>query len=184
MNLSEGDLIFLITDGTPMSKAICASSESRIDHVGILTYNLTDSPTVIEARPGHGVVATPIDLFILRGKGHIVGRVDMSVNLLAEATRRAASYLGLPYNATFKNQMPGREPDSLYCSQLVYFCFRDAQGNTVFEQSPMNFNTSDTETSLFWEDYFLKENAGIPQGEPGTSPYSILSALSCRRTYD
>ena len=59
-------LIFLLCDDTPLSRAIvCASAPGGLllDHVGILD---TETSTVIEANAKHGVVETSLSDFLAR----------------------------------------------------------------------------------------------------------------------
>lgn len=171
--MKSGQLVFLGATNDSFSDAIATTGgDIRIDHVGIISGD--DCAYVIEARPHFGVVATPLDSFIARGNGYMVSGENLSSDIRLQAVARANKFLGLPYNQLFACIRIGDVVDSLYCSQLIYHCYLDSASRPIFMQSAMNFLLTSGEVHPFWKAYFLKLNAEIPQGIPGTSPQSIL----------
>jgi hypothetical protein len=83
----------------------------------------------------------------------------------AASAVQARERLGLPYNAAFQSHGPG-----LYCSQLVYECYRDGEGRPLFDLRPMTFRTADGETGPGWMEYFRGLGVGPPEGVLGTNP--------------
>lgn len=168
-------LIFLLCDDTPLSRAIvCASApaELLLDHVGILDM---DSRTVIEANAKEGVVETPLADFIDRAPrltgdpGYRLRRIPPDVPLDYDAAmRRARSFLGCEYNDRF---IP--TPGALYCSELVQRSFLLPSGLPYFRSIPLNFRCSDPAAESFWTSHYASFHMPIPQGAPGTSPTSI-----------
>ena len=170
-------LIFLLCDDTPLSRAIvCASAPGGLllDHVGILD---TETNTVIEANAKHGVVETSLSDFLARAPklkgdpGYRLRRIPPYVPMdYAAAIRRARSFLGWEYNARF---VP--TPGALYCSELVQRSFLLPTGLPYFRSISLNFHCSDPRAEAFWKGHYASMQMSIPQGEPGTSPTSIYA---------
>lgn len=168
-------LIFLLCDDTPLSRAIvCASAPDTLllDHVGILD---TDTSTVIEANAKHGVVETSLADFLARapklkgGPGYRLRRIPPDVPLdYAAAMRLARSFLGWEYNDRF---VP--TPGALYCSELVQRSFLLPTGLPYFRSIPLNFHCADLAAEAFWAEHYASLHMPVPQGAPGTSPTSI-----------
>lgn len=176
-----GDLIFQAGIITDMSEAIADATEQRSSahtpaaagrqitytHVGIVVAS--PDLQVLEATEV-GVRYTPFDDFL--GKAaQIDGRPLVAVMRLrdttgvAAAVRRATRYLGQPYDYSFL-------PDNgkIYCSELVWESYRDAEGNPRFTARPMNFRAADGTMPLFWQELFGQLGEPIPEGVPGTNP--------------
>jgi Uncharacterized distant relative of cell wall-associated hydrolases len=83
----------------------------------------------------------------------------------AGAIRRARSRLGQPYDYSFL-------PDNgkLYCSELVWECYRTEDGKPVFAARPMNFRSEDGTMPQFWVELYARLGEPIPEGVPGTNP--------------
>lgn len=170
--LPAGSLIFLYSDFTPFSQAIVATGgKEDVDHVGILAYVADDKPVVIEANPQYGVVGTPLFEFISRSYGHICITWYASEKVMQQSADRAKSYIGLPYNYLFS---PCSARKSFYCSQLICEVCEKEDGTKIFQEHPMNFILENGELHPFWNDYFIKRKAKIPQGVFGSSPQSLL----------
>jgi hypothetical protein len=62
--------------------------------------------------------------------------------------------------------------DDFYCSELLYFAFVEASGDTqFFEITPMTFtDTTTNEYHPYWSAYFAELNKDIPEGKPGLNP--------------
>ena len=83
----------------------------------------------------------------------------------AQALERARERLGLPYDYSFR-------PDNgkLYCSELVWECYRRLDGSPRFPARPMNFRAPDGSMPAFWTELFERLGEQIPEGVPGTNP--------------
>ena len=88
---------------------------------------------------------------------------------IAAAVRRARSFLGVPYDYSFR---PGRE--KLYCSELVWASYLAPDGaedgTPLFTARPMNFRAADGTLPQFWADLFDRLGEQVPEGLPGTNP--------------
>ena len=83
----------------------------------------------------------------------------------AQALEQARERLGLPYDYSFR-------PDNgkLYCSELVWECYRRPDGSPRFPAQPMNFRAPDGSMPAFWTELFERLGEQIPEGVPGTNP--------------
>ncbi len=125
--------------------------------------------SVIEATDGGVRIVALADF--LADAGKIDGHPAVTVLRLrdttgvAAAVRRARSFLGLPYDYSFR-------PDNgkLYCSELVWECYRAADGSRLFSARPMNFRAADGTIPPFWRELFARLGESIPEGIPGTNP--------------
>jgi len=99
---------------------------------------------------------------------------------IAAAVRRARSFLGVPYDYSYR---PGRE--KLYCSELVWESYRAEDGTPLFTARPMNFRAADGTMPQFWTELFAKAGEEIPEGVPGTNPNDMAreSILECAGRY-
>lgn len=169
----NGDLLFCVASNSAMSDAIVESTveydEIAFDHVGI--YDAA-SRSVIEANPKSGVVQTPLSDFLAsatqlnEAPGVIVMRVITCTTGEAEASvKRARNMIGLPYDWSFL-------PDNgkMYCSELIYECWRDSSGIFVFHTIPMSFRNEDGDMPDFWTELFERLGEPVPEGIPGTNP--------------
>lgn len=179
-NPTEADLIFLLSDGTPFSKAIvaCSAPQMLLDHVGII-HHTPYGMEVIEAHHRLGVVSTPIHEFIARapeneyGKGWLIRQVPDDAGLdLKQAIARARGFIGYAYNERF---VP--TPGALYCSELVQQCFLKENLSPFFSDIAMSFAADNS----FWSDHFARLGMKVPEGQPGTSPLSIYNQTCDKR---
>ena len=157
--LHTGDLLFQAGKNTEMTGAITAATGEEgplnFSHVGIaVTGNGADS--VLEATTDGGVRLTLLEEFL--GRSAKIGGI-------AAAVRRARSFLGVPYDYSFR---PGRE--KLYCSELVWESYRAENGTPLFTARPMNFRAADGTLPQFWADLFDQLGEQVPEGLPGTNP--------------
>lgn len=218
-----GDLLFTLSGTSEMSGAISSATAHKdgadgdsergvagmegedprqddFDHVGIFAI-IDGKPTVIEAAPKKGVVATPLEEFMEEaredGGGVVVKRlrenclagkeasypkqcnakIDSEIDL-DECVQRAEEMLGLPYDWSFL-------PDNgkIYCSELVYESFVDRSGRHIFTARPMNFRDSGGNLPEFWSDLFAKLGEKIPEGIPGTNPNDLARETSLTEVY-
>ena len=140
--LHTGDLLFQAGKNTEMTGAITAATGEEgplnFSHVGIaVTGNGADS--VLEATTDGGVRLTLLEEFLGRsakigGRPAVVAMRLKDTAGIAAAVRRARSFLGVPYDYSFR---PGRE--KLYCSELVWESYRAENGTPLFTARPMNF---------------------------------------------
>jgi len=178
--LQSGDLLFQDLDGSPFCDAVEKVTRgyhgAALTHVGIVAYNPEGKVIVLEAG-SEGVTATPIVTFLNRshdsnGKPKVlVGRLIRRYRRLIEpAIAEALALKGKPYDDLFDIQN-----DAYYCSELVYVCFRIANGGEpLFELQPMTFVDPDTkDTFPAWKAYFTELRADIPEGKPGLNPGAI-----------
>jgi hypothetical protein len=173
-----GDLIFQDADCGPFCEAIEKVTQSlrgaRFSHVGIVQQR-EGQWVVIEAN--NGVEITPLDTFLRRSVDAQERPKAMAARLKPEygamlpaALRHAESLVGKPYDEWFNIAN-----DSLYCSELLYFAFREANGGQpFFPLSPMTFHDPAT-GSVFpvWQSYFDQRKASVPEGFPGLNPGGI-----------
>lgn len=119
--LKNGDLVFQ-TIKSSQTSAIMVASSSPYTHVGIVKIDEDGKPIVVEAIGP--VREIGLDEWIKQG---IAGRIAIKrmKSLSEEAARKvldaAKGYYGRPYDFYFyfDNQ-------SIYCSELVYYAFKDA----------------------------------------------------------
>lgn len=174
----EGDLLFCVAANSAMSQAIVDATQMedhlQYDHVAI--YALIDNtPSVIEAHP-KGVICRPFGEFLedatdINGqKGITVMRLTRPIDLMA-AIDRAKAHIGQPYDWSY---LPDNQ--KTYCSELVYECYLNAEGEPVFEASPMRFRDADGKIPTFWAELFERLGEAIPEGVPGTNPNDMSCA--------
>ena len=174
----EGDLIFQDADCGSFCEAIEKVTQSlrgaRFSHVGIVRRR-EGQWVVIEAN--NGVEITPLDSFLRRSvDGHgrpkaMAARLKPEfAPLLPSVLGHAESLVGKPYDEWFNIAN-----DSLYCSELLYFAFREANGGQpFFPLFPMTFRDPAT-GSVFpvWQSYFDQRKSPVPEGFPGLNPGGI-----------
>lgn len=168
-DLRPGDLLFQTCGSSDFVDAIngATAGATQYSHVGI--YDVIDGRrVVIEANTRRGVVATPLDSFMLEPV--VAMRVDPAVADARIAVERARQMIGRPYDWEFD-----ASNGKIYCSELVQAAFLDREGRPVFESIPMNFMAADT-MPRFWIDLFRDLGKPIPQGAPGTNPNSIAAS--------
>lgn len=182
--LQTGDLIFVgipadySLDKSSMDSAIAQATGSEtglnLIHTAIAEVDPEGRVWIIDATIKHGVDRHPLDTFLrdftLRDGSYPVFKI-----LRLKDNRQAAQYvdnakkqLGLPYDSAF---MP--DNDALYCTELVYECYRDGNGQPLFHAAPMNFKNAEGEFPLYWEQLFALLDQPIPQGIPGTNPQGM-----------
>lgn len=173
--LQDGDLLFCVADNSVMSNAIVDATQKEkvnYDHVAIYVV-IDNTPSVIEANPKGGVISRSLDDFmenaidINGGKGITVMRVTQSIDLKA-AIQRARQFIGQPYDWSY---LPDNE--KLYCSELVYECYLNNDGNPLFEANPMTFKDSKGNIPDFWVDLFKRLGEPVPEGVIGTNPNDL-----------
>ena len=165
------DLIFQIAGTTNFSKAITDATAHRdnvkLDHVGLI-FTENDTTKVIEASAKHGVEITTLKEFIGKAvAGYVIKRASVAF-ASSDIIQRAKTHLGKPYDWSFR-------PDNgkMYCSELIYECFRNLKGERIFHAQPMNFRDENGNMPQFWTDMFQNLGETIPEGVDGTNPNDL-----------
>jgi len=86
---------------------------------------------------------------------------------ISTAIAKALTYIGKEYDFAFD-----MENDAYYCTELLYFAFAEASGDSAFfTLSPMTFIDKTTnEYHTYWAAYFAELNIAIPEGKLGLNP--------------
>ena len=187
----DADLVFCVSESCAgrigaehcggMSSAVAAATawddSLKFDHVAMIVLR-DGEPYVLEATSSKGVALTPweefrhlaCDMDDEGGKGLVVMRVNRDFPV-KEAVERAYERLGQEYDWHFL-------PDNgkLYCSELIYECYREADGSPLFPAAPMNFRDSEGRMPAFWTELFDKLGEPVPEGVPGTNPNAMSKA--------
>lgn len=182
--LREGDLLFQDGDCGSFCEAIEKVTNgfngARLSHVGIVIQGAGNKFAVLEA-VSKGVIETSIDSFLNRSfdaEGNpkvLVGRLKPAKKeLIRPAIKSALQHRGKAYDAVFD-----LNNDDFYCSELLYFAFKEANKNTpLFQLRPMTYKDPATkETFPAWVDYFQKLNKPIPENQPGLNPGSMSRSI-------
>jgi hypothetical protein len=175
--LMEGDMLFQDLDCGELCQAIESVTKgyrnAHFSHVGIVINGENNELKVLEAI-GEQVKLTDIDQFLLRyydlnGRPKVVvGRPKSNVFLI-ENLRNADIFIGNKYDDIFNI-----EDDKYYCSELVYFLYKDLNGKNLFQLAPMTFKNEKTGDFFpSWKKYYEVLNTDIPEGKPGINPGGI-----------
>ena len=154
--LENGDLIFVRED-TEMGHAIQAST-GNYSHVAIFLDG-----QVYHATVEGGVLAQSPEEFFEHGKVYDLycyEQIDCT-----EVKKRAESFLGAPYNASFYS-----DGDGFYCSQFV------AEILPIFEPISMKFGDDTQKISDFWREYYRELGLPVPLNQPGTNPSQLAQS--------
>lgn len=122
-DLQRGDVIFQ-NSRSAQSQAILLATDSAYTHVGIVDFDETGMPVVLEAV--RTTRATPLSEWISNGVAEDVAIYRLAGLTEAEAkavTNAARSHLGKGYDPYFH-----QSEATLYCSELVQIAFRDGIG--------------------------------------------------------
>lgn len=173
-NYKAGTLIFQsLNNEADFNYAVSRSGSSpnattiinNINHVGLY---IGDNQ-IIEATQQYGVILRPLPDFLREADNNLSAIVKDS-QLINAAIDRAKSCLGCPYNASFHP-----DADGFYCSELITYAFKTAQGQDYFQQYPMNFTDYTTGQILpYWRNYYRELKQDIPQGLLGSHPQQLL----------
>lgn len=175
--LKKGDLLFQDLDCGSLCDAIESVTQgignAHFSHVAIVTNKSKKDVMLIEAI-GSEVKITKLNDFLKRsldGCGRpkvVVGRVN-DLSIVENAVENLKKYIGQPYDDVFNI-----ENNSYYCSELVYFAFKNMKDENIFTMMPMTYKDKKTgKTFKSWEEYFNNLNVEIPEGEPGINPGGI-----------
>ena len=160
--LENGDLIF-VKDDSDIGQAI-QESTGHYSHVAIFLDG-----QVYHATVEGGVIAQSPEDFFEDGKVYDLYRylkIDSK-----DVKKRAESFLGSPYNASFYPNGAG-----FYCSQYI------AEILPIFETIPMKFGDDTQEISDFWREYYRELGLPVPLNQPGTNPSQLATSplLVCK----
>ena len=162
--MQSGDLLF-VSDTSGMGQAVKASTGSYT-HVALVERS-GDSLFVIDATPQYGVARQEFSIFNFQFSIFDVYRLTMPFDTAA-VIARAKSFVGQPYDNAF---LPNN--GALYCSELVYECFLDADGTHLFEAKPMNWRDKEGKLPDYWKKHFEELGIPVPEGVPGTNPTDL-----------
>ncbi len=176
-NLQAGDILFQDLDCGAACDAIESVTEGvngmDFSHCGIVA-EIDGELKVIEAYGS--VQAISIDTFLARSKDSagrtkvVVGRLKDNNGLAEKSAEIAETYLGKAYDKAFI-----LDDDAYYCSELVYECYKAANGGTAyFPLNVMTFKEPYTDSFMpFWTEYYHKLGTEIPEGDSGINPGAI-----------
>ena len=162
-----GDLLFF-RDTEGMGSAV-AESTGQYTHVAIVE-SVRDTVWIIDATPQYGVARRP---YVNSDHDALsfpdIYRIENVNIFMDQVLSRARSLVGKPYDNAF---LP--DNDAYYCSELVYECYLDDEGETddrhLFKASPMNWRDADGKLPEYWKKHFEKLGMPVPEGVPGTNP--------------
>lgn len=157
----SGDLLFCARRNSDMEKAI-GSSTGEYTHVAIVEVDSTGRVWIIEASGKNGV--RRIELRKWNYREYSAYRPNVPIDTVA-VIARAKSFIGQPYDDSFL-------PDNgkMYCSELVYEAYLDANGKHLFQSQPMNFCNKRGKMPKYWKKHFRELGIPIPEGVQGTNP--------------
>ena len=177
--LKEGDLLFQNLNCGPLCDAIEAVTSGignkNFSHCAMI-ISVNDTLKVIEAI-GDMVQINSLYHFFKRSNDTnkvvniTVGRLNKNYTaLIPDAVRNAKKFVGEPYDNEFL-----LNNGKLYCSELIYEAFKEANGNAdFFLPEPMTFKQPGKDVFFpVWIDYYKDLGLDIPEGKPGLNPGSI-----------
>lgn len=176
-NLQAGDILFQDLDCGAACDAIESVTEGvngmDFSHCGIVV-DIDGELKVIEAYGS--VQAVPLDSFLVRSKDRtgkpkvVIGRLNDNPELAEKSAEIAETYLGKAYDKAF-----ALNDDAYYCSELVYECYKAANGGTAyFPLNIMTFKAPGTDSFMpFWKEYYHTLGTAIPEGDSGINPGAI-----------
>ena len=172
--LQPGDLLFYI-DTAGMGEAI-RERTGQYTHVALVAET-GDTIWIIDATQRYGVSRRP---FLRRPESSMKPYPDVYRMLVPFDTTaviaRARSFVGQPYDNAFLPQN-----GALYCSELIYECFLDHNGNHLFEARPMNWRDKDGKLPEYWEQHFKELKQPVPEGVSGTNPTDMSRSPLLRK---
>jgi hypothetical protein len=118
-SFKRGDIIFQ-TSRSGQSLAILLASKSPYSHMGIIDFDDSGNPVVLEATAT--TRATPLHSWVKRGLGERISVFRLPTLTESEASavsRDARKHFGKKYDPFFYST-----DDELYCSELVFLAFK------------------------------------------------------------
>ena len=186
--LRNGDLLFQVGAESQMGAAI-QNATARGDampytHAALAEVGEDGIVRIIEATGDRGVCRTELKAFLDRsaqidGRPVVaVFRVRAAEEEITAAVKRAAEFIGQPYDWWY---LPDNE--RIYCSELLYECFLNADGGHIFSARPMNFRAADGSMPQFWEELFDRLGEPVPEGVDGTNPADMAQECCIEEVY-
>jgi hypothetical protein len=168
----DGDIVFVSSDASAFDKAVVNVTKNNenfnFSHVGLI--HCTDSGIFVIEAVTKGVCYTSVDTFLIKNSKSTIKIARLKADYqkyIPVAITKSLAYIGKKYDFAFdiKN-------DAYYCSELLYFAFSEASGDTLFfELSPMTFKDKTTnDYHPYWITYFSDLKIDIPEGKPGLNP--------------
>jgi len=174
--IKNSDLIFVDTGNDSFSLAIKKVTPKYNDsihftHVGIIIEK-NKKFFVLEALPTKGVILSEINEFINRYNKQKIYIGKIKKNYFFPTMQEIQNYLGKPYDYIFNINN-----DSFYCSELVYFFYKEKNNKYLFNLKPMTFKDPETKNFFpIWVNYFKKFGVKIPEKMPGINPADIANS--------
>lgn len=173
--LQQGDLVFQDLDCGPLCDAIeevTSGYKGRdFSHVALIVKK--DSLWYAVEAIGKVVSLNPLDQFMARvpaDKSLKMRPVPQVQVIIPQVVQAALSYCGKAYDDRFI-----MNNDSLYCSELIFEAFKQAQkGIPLFQLEPMTYKIPGRHSYYpAWEEYYRNMHSSIPEGLPGINPGAI-----------
>lgn len=174
--LKTGDLLFQNLDCGKFCEAIEAVTPAYkgkyFSHVGIVV-EIQRKIKILEA-VSNGVVITDLNDFLKRTNYQdvYVGRIKKNIDIEPISFTELNKYLGKPYDTIFSI-----DNDAYYCSELVYFLFKNIENKPIFELQPMTFKKPGCDDFFeIWKEYFSNMGFEIPENQLGTNPGALINS--------
>jgi hypothetical protein len=163
-----GDLVFQSSPRGPLVDAIEGATDSPYSHVGMVVER-NNQWFVLEAGGG-GVGITPLDTFILRGRGgkfSIFRFQDKYAGQIPQIVAEAERFRGKPYDIRYEF-----DDAKIYCSELIFKGFKAATGEELGRIRKLG--------DLNWQPYEAVirqiESGGLPLERPMITPRDLSEA--------
>ncbi|WP_427860052.1 YiiX/YebB-like N1pC/P60 family cysteine hydrolase [Liquorilactobacillus sicerae] len=171
LELKTGDLLFIQASTEKLSRLIAAStkddlSQTNYTHVALIKQQ-NRNYFVLHADQKRGCIRQSLADFLADQPNRVIDvyrLIDTKIDF-EQATARAEALLGQPYNHSFIKNQPG-----CYCSEFICEAFKPA---AIFHEQPMSFGPRQTVLPE-WQAYYQHLGLPIPNGEPGSSPNSLI----------
>ena len=170
--------------GSAIQDATARGDAMPYTHAAMAEVNEDGTVWIIEAVGERGVCRTELEAFLdrsarIEGRPAVaVYRVRAAEEEITAAVKRAAEFIGQPYDWWY---MP--DNGRIYCSELLYECFLDADGGHIFSARPMNFRAADGSMPQFWEELFDRLGEPVPEGVDGTNPADMAQECCIEEVY-
>lgn len=170
-SLKDGDIIFQISV-SGQGEAIQLATKSAYTHVGVI-FNIEGQWQVYEAvQP---VKRTPLREFIAEGDSskYVIKRL-VQVDSLLSMDKKAAmkTYLNAQLNKNYDPYFNWKD-DAMYCSELVWKCFRKAGIELTVLRTLKSYDLSSPVVKAIMKDRYGKK---IPYEEKVVSPGDIFDS--------
>jgi len=181
-DLKNGDLLFVTAKESGLSGAINNVTQKQknasFDHIGILQKQ-GRSFFVLHAAPKGGSQKQSLNEFLKDqaddGQKVVIYRIKPNFqSAVPKAIEKANAMTGKPYNFNYI-----LDENAYYCSDFIERAFRE---DHIFKLEPMTFIDPKTgKTNTFWQEFYLKKNLQVPEGEPGCNPNGLAASEKIER---